>query len=162
MILILLIIVMIAGMAIFLMNFASTISQDEYMNLYAHNMLLSLMRSDTGYTEPDCKLVSDSISCAFFNANKPCGDSACIDIANRSLSNHISTFSTVKKSYRYLLVVEPQGFRAEHEGEPFTLMIGDESLLGSRGTKFAANEQIRTTTSTGVFNLNAKLIIATK
>ena len=167
MVLILLVILLFAGTAIFLLTFAKTVSQNDYMNLYAHNLLLSLMRSDTGYTDPNCKLVSDALACAFFSPDYLCGKGSeavsCLSLANRTATDYIERFSMIKKSYRYLLIVEPQGFTVlGPDGLPFKISIGDAGVALGRQTKYSANEQMRKATATGVFNLNARLIIMTK
>ena len=74
MILIILVIVVFGGLVLFLLSFARTVSQDEYMNLYAHNLLVSVLRTDTGYTDIDCKLTSDVIRCGFFSSDYRCGE----------------------------------------------------------------------------------------
>ena len=165
MVLILLVILLFAGTAIFLLTFAKSVSQADYMNLYAHNLLLTLMRSDTGYTDPNCKLVSDALACAFFTPEYICGQNgpSCLTLANRTAADYIERFSMVKKSYAYLLTVEPQGFTVlGSNGEPFKIVIGDPNVALGRQTKYAANEQMRKSMSSGVFNLNAKLMIMTK
>jgi hypothetical protein len=165
MVLIMLVILLFAGTAIFLLTFAKSISQTDYMNLYVHSLLLTLMRSDTGYTDPNCKLFSDVLSCAFFSPEYVCSQNgpSCLELANRTATGYIERFSTIKKSYRYLLVVEPQGFNVlGPDGEPFKINIGDLGVAAGRQTKYTANEQMRKATSTGVYNLNARLIIMTR
>lgn len=165
MFLLLLVIVIFAGTAIFLLTFAKTISQADYMNLYVHNLLLVLMRSDTGYTDPECKLVSDTLSCAFFTPGHICGTAGpdCLSLANETVSEYIDRFSMIKKSYGYLLVVEPYDFRRlDENGEPFSITIGDPDIASLRQAKYAANEQIRRKTATGVYSLDARLFITTR
>lgn len=171
---IMLVMLLFAGTAIFLLTFAKNISQTDYLNLYAHNLLLTLMRSDTGYTDPQCKLVSDALSCAFFSPEYRCGGGPaaaavglggpdCMTLANRTATDYIERFSMIKKSYRYLLTVEPQGFTVlGPDGEPFRIIIGDQNIAASRQTKYAANEQMRKAMSSGVYNLNARLVIMTR
>jgi len=165
MVLILLVMLLFAGTVIFLLTFAKNISQSDWMNLYVHNMLLSLMRSDTGYTDPNCKLVSDALSCAFFSPGYICDQNGptCLGLANRTATEYVERFSLIKKSYRYLLTVEPQGFNVlDNNGEPFKIIIGDAGIAVERQTKFTANEQMRKPTATGVYNLNARLMIMMK
>ncbi len=167
MVLIFLVLLLFAGTAIFLLTFAKNISQTDYMNFYVHNLLLTLMRSDTGYGDPNCKLVSDALSCAFFSPEYVCSGGAeslsCLELANSTATGYIERFSVVKKSYRYLLIVEPQGFTVLGlDGEPFKISIGDTGVAAGRQTKYTANEQMRKAMSSGVYNLNAKLIIMSK
>jgi hypothetical protein len=168
MFLIVLVILLFAGTAIFLLSFAKTVSQSDYLNLYTHNLLLSVMRADTGHiTDPNCKLVSDAITCAFFSPTMVCrgGSITCAELANQTVADYIERFSLVKKSYRYLLTVEPQGFTAldQGTGEPVKMVIGDPAVAGLRNqSKYTANEQLGRATTTGVFNLNVRLTIASK
>lgn len=165
MILIVLVMLIFAGTAIFLLTFAKNISQSDYMNLYAHNLLLVLMRSDTGYSDPQCKLVSDALSCAFFSPEYRCGQGGkdCMTLANQTADDYINRFSMIKKSYSYLLIVEPLGFTVLGQGgEPFKITIGDQGVAAGRQTRYAANEQIRKAASSGVFSLNARLVIMEK
>ncbi len=171
MVLIFLVLLLFAGTAIFLLTFAKNINQTDYMNFYVHNLLLTLMRSDTGYGDPNCKLVSDALSCAFFSPDYVCGGGyaagavgsgspTCLQLANVTATSYIEMFGMVKKSYRYLLTVEPQGFTVlGQDGEPFKISIGDNDVATGRQTKYTANEQMRKAMSSGVYNLNAKLTI---
>lgn len=163
MILIIIVIVIFGGLVVFLLGFAKTISQTEYMNLYTHNLLLTIMRIDTGYTDANCKLVSDTISCTFFAPEWRCGGDgpSCLSLANETMSNHISQFELIQKSFRYLLKVTPEGFVVRlPTGEPFEIEIGDKGLDTERIEKFTASERIQKTTATGQYNLRVQLIIA--
>jgi hypothetical protein len=164
MIAIVFIILLFAGTVIMLMTLTSQVSQDDYKNFYVHNLLLTVMRSDTGYTDSQCKLVSDAIGCAFSNPDKPCGAGAptCLEVAQNATQYYIELFSGVKSSYRYLFTVESRGFVAEHNGEPFRISIGDSSIADLRQTKYTANEEIPINTRNGNFNLNAKLTLVSK
>jgi hypothetical protein len=163
MLLIIIVIVIFGGLVVFLLGFAKTVSQTEYMNLYTHNLLLSIMRMDTGYTGANCKLVSDTISCAFFSPDWRCGGDgpSCLSLANETVSNHISQFELIKKSFRYLLKAAPEGFIVRlPTGEPFEIEIGDKGLDTERIEKFTASERIQKTTATGQHNLRVQLFIA--
>lgn len=163
MILIIIVIVIFGGLIVFLLGFAKTISQTEYMNLYTHNLLLSIMRIDTGYTDANCKLVSDTISCAFFAPNWRCGGDgpSCLSMANATVNSYISQFELIKKGFRYLLKVKPEGFVVRSPtGEPFEIEIGDMGLDTEKIEKFAASERIQKTTTTGQYNLRVQLFIA--
>ncbi len=65
--LIVVLILVFIGLAVFLLSFASTLDQQDYFNLYTNNMIITVMRSDTGYHDSKCRLVSDAVSCAFFS-----------------------------------------------------------------------------------------------
>jgi len=159
MILIIIVIIIFGGVVIFLLGFAKTISQAEYMNIYTHNLLLSVMRTDTGYTDANCKLVSDAISCAFF-VKTQCGGTgpSCISLANETVTDYMSRFELIKKGFRYLLKVTPEGFTPR--SEPYEIEIGDKGLDTEKTEKFVANERIQKTMDIGQLNLKVQLIIA--
>lgn len=164
MVLMMIVILLFVGTVIMLLTFANTVKQTDYINLYAHNLLLSVMRSDTGYTDQECKLVSDVLACAFFDPTRICGSGGptCLELANRTANDLINKFSMVKKSYSYLLVVEPIGYNAMINGEPLKIIIGDQSVATSKSTKYTANEEMKKTLSSGIYTLNARLTIMTK
>jgi len=160
-------IVIFGGIALFLLSFAKTIGQTEYMNMYAHNLLLSIMRTDTGYSDTNCKLVSDTLSCAFIMPNWKCEGSGqnCLALANERISSYMSyDFGLVREGFRYLFIVEPETFRSisPETGEPMKIKIGDLSLEEAEITKLSANERIQKTTETGHYVIKVQLIIAQK
>ena len=161
-ILIVLLLVIMAGVAVFLLGFAQTVSQKDYFNLYTHNLLLSVMRTDTGFTDNNCKLVSDLISCTFFFTDWICGNSGrtCYEIANETVSDYISNFELIKKNFRYLFLVEPEGFTARGPN-PLVFEVGDKGLKTEKIEKFTANERILRVTTTGQqYFLKVQLILA--
>jgi hypothetical protein len=164
MILIVLLLAVFAGLAIFLLGFMQTVSQKDYLNLYTHNLLLSIMRTDTGYTDNNCKLVSDLVSCTFFFTDWVCGDSrrTCSDIANETITGYMEEFELIKKNFRYLFSVETEGFVARNAaGEPLVFEVGDKSLKTSKIEKFTANERVLKVTTAGQqFFLKVQMILA--
>jgi hypothetical protein len=162
-VLIVIVIVIFGGLVLFLLGFAKTVSQAEYINLYTHNMLLSMMRTDTGHTDANCKLVSDTISCAFFAPEWRCGTGgpSCLSLANETINSYMSRFELIKKGFRYLFRVVPEGFVVRSaEGMPFEVTVGDTGLETERVEKFIASERIQRTTATGQYNLKVQLFIS--
>ena len=169
MIMIILVIMVFAGMAMFLLSFAQQLSQDDYMNLYVHNMWLSVSRSDTGYRNSECKQVSDALTCAYYLGNPRCGGTGptCLDVANRTLSYYLERFREYKGNLRYFLKfdsyrrnqstfeLEPHTAIAEN-GVPLRLSIGDKNLERERTRKWAVNENL----IKGEYVLKAKLLVA--
>lgn len=143
MILIVLVLIIFAGIAVFLFTFARTVSQEEYMNIYVHNLLLTTLRTDTGYTDANCKLVSDTLACAFLHPAHRCGGTgpACLDLANQTVTEYLNKSENVRKNYRYLLIVESETWGGE--AGPYRLEIGDKALETERVTKISANEVIQ-------------------
>ncbi|RLI96665.1 MAG: hypothetical protein DRO99_04075 [Candidatus Aenigmatarchaeota archaeon] len=168
-ILILFIIVIFGGLAVFLLTFAKTFGQPEYMNLYTHNLLLSVMRTDTGYTDSRCRLVSDTMSCAFFESDWRCGGNGprCRSLINTTITGYISEFELIQKSYRYLLIAKPEYLSGGEvinpvTNQPLRIKIGDLSLEEERVNKIVANEQIQKTTSSGPIIIKVQLILSQK
>jgi len=134
-ILILIVIMIFLGLGIFLLSFAGSIQKEEYMNTYTNNLLLSLLRTDTGYQDASCKQISDLIGCSFSNPNWHCGEagSGCKEIGENLVDHYINKFDDVKNKYNYLLV-------ARVEGRTDTFVVGNESVLENRGDRLTANE----------------------
>ena len=167
MILIVLVIIIFGGLAVFLLTFAQTFSQPEYVNLYAHNLLLSVMRTDTGYTDSRCKLVSDTLSCAFFESDWRCGGSgpACLSLINETVQKYVGEFELIQKSYRYLFIAKPEYLSGGEvlnplTDEPLRIKVGDLSLEGERTGKIVANEQVQKATSRGPIVIRAQLVLS--
>ncbi len=167
MILIVIMIIIFGGIALFLFSFAKTISSTEYTNLYAHNLLLAIMRTDTGHSDTNCRLMSDTIASAFLTPTWTCGNSGrnYLSIANDTISEYMDPeFGLIREGFRYLFIAEPESFRSisPETGEPFKIKIGDLSLEEARVEKLVANERIQKVTETGQYVIKVQLIIARK
>ncbi len=145
-VMIVIVIIVFSGVILFLLSLAETVSQEEYMNLYAHNMLLSVLRTDTGYLDSSCQTVADTISCAFLEPSRVCEGSGmtCRDLAGSLLEGHASRLEETRKNYLYLFTVEPTGglvVRDPETGEPMVMEVGtlDPS---AKGDVMTANERI--------------------
>jgi hypothetical protein len=168
MILILLVVMVFAGVAVFLLSFAQQLSQEDYMYAYTNNMWLALSRSDTGYSDMDCKLVSDALACAYYLGNPRCGGTGktCLEVANGTLAYYLQRFSEEKGNLRYLLTFESwemnqtTGRLEPHvslvSGEPLRLRLGDEGLDKGTMKKWVVNENI----IRGEYVLKARLVTA--
>jgi hypothetical protein len=163
MILIVLLLVIFAALAVFLMSMVRTVSQDEYMNLYVNNLMLSIMRADTGYSDSNCKLISDTVFCAFTSSSWPCGDSGmtCLDFANRSLGDYMDTFELISKNYRYLFEITTYEYCFMDEEGCMMLRFGDESLKDYTGGRIkTANYAIQKSMEGNPLNLKVRLYVA--
>jgi len=167
MLLIAIVVIIFVGLAIFLLSFAKTLSQTDYMNLYVHNAWLSVSRADTGYSGSDCKLVSDVVGCAFLKPYWRCDGLSCFELANLSLTNYLNAIQQSKKGMRYFLRIEPFQYEGGElrpvvmklpSGKPLRYEIGDRSLEAARVQKWVANEII----PKGQYILKVKLIMAQK
>lgn len=169
MIMIVLVIIIIVGFSVFLLSIARNVPSSEYTDLYANNLLLSLMRSDTGYTDSRCKLVSDTLSCAFFESDWNCGGRGprCLDLINETVKQHIGSFSLVQKSYDYLFIARPEYLSGGDvinpvTGEPLRIKVGDPSIEERKSKKIVASEQIQKFTALGPMVITAQLYLSEK
>jgi hypothetical protein len=162
-VLLLLVIIIFAGLGVFLLSMAKEVSQTEYMQLYTNQLLLSMLRTDTGYTENDCRLLADAVSCVYFvHPNYRCGGSGptCFDLASSEIEGLLQKFEMIK-GYKYLLTVKPIGFVPHSEtGEITEFSVGNSSLEDLKGFKIAATQKLERTTSTGQFILDVRLVLA--
>lgn len=162
MIFIVLIIIIFLGMGVFLLSLAQTVSQSEYINLYTHNLLSSLVKTDTGYTDASCKTVADLLSCSFLSPTHICGTQDCFSLSEQTVNSYMEQFAFIKEGFRYLLIVESVGFTALPQGVPHKVEIGDPSLKEEKIEKITANERIQKVVGGNPYLLNIRLIIAKK
>jgi hypothetical protein len=156
-----------AALAIFLLSLASNVSQEDYMDSYVNNLLISVMRTDTGYGDSNCKLVSDLSACAFILPDWRCGDSGrtCLDLANSTISDYMDAFELISKNYRYLMIVTSQGFVSRtdmEQGEGMRLVFGDASLEDYKGKKRATSYVIQKSLAGTPYNIKVQLYVARK
>lgn len=166
MILLILVVMMFAAMVVFLFSLAQTVSPKSYMNMYTHNLLLSILRSDTGSHDPECKYMSDVVSCAFFRPSTyQCAglDKTCREIAESKIEYYMSKYAETHGNLRYVLTVTSRGFLARtEEGEIFALEFGDKDLKKDKVQKWAANELIQRVSGTSEYYLALNLLISVK
>ena len=152
--LVVIVLIIVIFMIIGIFMIASTKSKpeniDEYYNLYAHNLLLSILRSDTGYGGT-CKTFSDVAECALVR-NGMCGNRACIDIVKYDMKDDIERI--LKPKLDFLIIIEPENW--ENIGGN-RIMIGNNNLI-KRNRRWSANEKIIMSGE----NINVRLILATK
>lgn len=163
MIVIILIIIVFGGMAVFLLALADNVSQSEYINLYTHNLLSSMLRTDTGITNPSCKTVSDLLACSFLSPTYICeAGRTCFSMAETVIDRIVSDFASDKQGFRYLLIVEPEGFVALPQGIPYTVEIGDLTLKDARIEKITSNERIQRVLGGNPYLMDIRLTISRK
>jgi hypothetical protein len=134
MLLIIIVIMIFVGLAVFLLGIANTVTKNEVTGIYVNNLLLSVMRTDTGYTDAKCKQVSDLVFCAYFTPEWQCGPGVpnCLGLANITIAKYMSVFWNQTKSMKYLFTVTPTFVARDPTGEPISLDLGDSSLKKSR------------------------------
>ncbi|UCC92122.1 MAG: hypothetical protein JSV39_02585 [Candidatus Aenigmatarchaeota archaeon] len=151
MILIVLIIIIFMSIGIFLLISSIKPEYDEYYNLYAHNLLLSVLRRNTGYGG-HCDTISSTVSCAHITSYRECDGVTCRNLSGEIVPDLIRR--VIKPTFDYCMIIEP---------ENWTVMGGDRIVYGSRcdvvmskGQRWTANEKILQYEA----NLNIKMIIA--
>ncbi len=167
MILIIIVIALFVGIAVFLLSLASTVKNEELTSLYVNNLLLSVMRTDTGYTDSKCKLVSDLVFCAYFTPEWRCGEGTptCMELANDTISYYMGTFGNHTRSLKYLFTVSPTFVSRDASGEEIRLDIGDSSLKKSRTESLKILSYplvISKTVGSSQYTLKIQLIVANK
>jgi hypothetical protein len=148
MILIVLIIIIFMAIGIFLLISSIKPVNDDYYNLYAHNILLSVLRRNTGYSGY-CDTVSSTVSCAYMTSYRNCGGMECRNLSYEIVPALIER--VIKPTFDYCMVVEPENGT-----------YGEQLLYGSRcdvvldkGVRWTANEKILQYGA----NLNIKMVI---
>ncbi|RLJ09936.1 MAG: hypothetical protein DRP15_01835 [Candidatus Aenigmatarchaeota archaeon] len=168
-ILIILVIVIFIGVAVTLLQLAKTVSKEEYINLYTGNLLRSVLKTDTGHTQPECRKVSDLLACAFFTPTYRCSpeEPPCLELANETITNYMSKFDMIRKNFNYLFKVESEGFIAATDSGIIDIKIGDERLDIRRGDSlcrkqrcWTANDVIQRTDNGEQYILKVQLIIS--
>lgn len=148
-------------LVLFLFNLIQPVNRTEYMNLYVNNMLQSIMNSDTGYLDRNCKLVSDAIVCAYTEISTyrcEITGPTCISLANETISSYLRRYKTFK-NYRYLFVVKPEGVVTKYKGRDIELIFGNKEIEESKEEKFVGNMKIQKIIDGNPVVLNVKLII---
>jgi hypothetical protein len=158
-IMLLIVIIIFGGIIAFLLSIARQVTQEEYLNMYVHNSLLAVLRSDTGQTG-SCKVTSDLLMCAF-TENQVCPGSAytCLELAETIVPAYFNEFDLIRENYRYLFIIEPDSpgwVPLGPDGQPLSIKVGDETLEEARIEKIVATEKIIRAGRV----LDARLIIA--
>ncbi len=152
-----------AGLAVFLLSAARSLDQDEYLNLYTHQLLLTALREDSGSLDPACKTTADLAACAFLTPAHRCGGSgpACESLARDQATAAFAAYEPLRP-FRWLLTVESEGFVALDEGEPVRWELGEPALRTLRAEKFAASTRIQKNTASGPAILKVALLVAVR
>lgn len=154
-----LLILVIGFMVLFLVSISSVVKNTEYTQLYTTNFLLSILKSDTGFTDPNCKLVSDALYCSFTSSEYLCGSSGktCGDVAKEAVDTYLDYDTGIaKKSFRHLLIAEPESpWYPVSGGIPIKFEVGDTSIQDLRSKKTVQNEIL----GSGSRLLNVRLFV---
>jgi len=134
MVLIIIVLAVFIAVVVILLGLAGTVSREEFTSIYTNNLLLSVMRTDTGYSDARCKTVSDLVFCAYFTPEWVCDGSSqpCLEKANQTVKKYMEIFGNETKSLKYLLTIKPAFVSRTEEGEQISLDMGDLSLKKSK------------------------------
>jgi hypothetical protein len=85
-----LIVMLFMGLLIIISMAGDSGESDEYGKFYANNMLISLLRVDSGYSEyPQyCKTMTEVMFCAEFTPSFRCGETECKDLADEMIETY--------------------------------------------------------------------------
>lgn len=155
-----LVLFMVAAVFIFLLQLLQKPPQSELDNLYVHNMLLSIMRTDTGYEEEYCRTVSDAVSCAFVEPYLKCGGQIdCKTVAERRIGDLINKYSESKQNRIFYIEVTPVGKVVSYGGKAVEIYAGIKEAEDSMN-KAAANEKLQKLFRGELYTINARLVMA--
>ena len=164
MILLVLVVIIFAALVIFLLSLAETVSPKEYMNTYTQSLLLSLLRSDTGSHDPECKYLSDAVSCAFFQPSSyQCAglDMTCRELVETRIDYYMSRYAERQGNLRYRLSVTSSGFLSRgDDGEVYVIEFGDPGLATEKVQKWSANQLIQRVSGLSEYYLTVNLQIS--
>jgi len=143
-VMIVLLIVVFIGIGMFLLITSFTTEETDYYNLYAHNLLVSVMRAKTGYRSP-CDTVADTVYCAMTGLGKQCrylrDDTVkkdCGEVSDEMTPQLIRKVLATKPSLDYYMIIQPED--PEYRGGE-TITYGNPDVQ-KRGRTWTANERI--------------------
>jgi len=155
-----LVLFLVFGMFIFLLMMLQKPPESPLDNMYAHNMLLSIMRSDTGYPEEKCKTVADAVACAFFEPYYKCGDSVeCARVADNRIADLLGKYSGYKQNNIYYIEASPEGRVVSWMGSAVEIKRGDQSAKTST-QKSTAEQKIQKLFQGEPYTVKVKLYMA--
>jgi hypothetical protein len=130
MIAIVLIILVFGVVVLFLSSFVGFQSQEDYLNLYTGNALISILRTDTGYTNhpESCGRIIDVLFCSEYTPSFRCGGTECKSLAGVLVDTHMDK------------ILKPQ--------LDYLLKYGQEKTIGNQAleleeTRWLAHEDLR-------------------
>ncbi len=150
-VMIILVIVVFGGLAVFLLSLAGNIDQEDYMNIYTHNTLISILRTDTG-EGGNCKQVSDAIVCGAFGMLCDSG-TPCREVAENRVSHYMGALGYVKATYDWNIAVYD-------ENEINVFSMGNDELPDRKTKKWSASQNIYKKIGYNDHNFVMRIILA--
>jgi hypothetical protein len=160
MIMVLLVLIIFIGVIFVLLSLSESLVDDDYSDLYVNNLLLSILRTNTGYTDR-CETVSDTIACSFLTPRYRCGGSqtSCMDTANQTLDRYMGL---IKENMRYYFVVKSAdpGWVPLDESGALKLEFGEPEIYNNkRISKRVASTIIQKVQSGNEYNIEVSAYI---
>ncbi len=151
MIVIVLMIIIMMGMGVFLLFSSIREPATEFNNYYAHNLLISVLRTHTGYGPP-CTTVSETVSSAYLHPGTTCQGKPKTEVLEEIIPSLMG--SVLRGSLEYYMVIEPESWDVSGGRR---LEFGRE-WVDSAKNRWVANEKVLQYGS----NLRVKLVISEK
>lgn len=150
MILIVLMLVIFMAIGIFVLLSSIKTEYEDYYNLYAHNLLLSVLRKNTG-ERGNCDTYGAAITCASTTDFRSCGGTNCRNFSATIVPELINTI--IKEDLDYCIIVEP---------ENVTFAGGERLFYGpncdvvmKKSERWTANEKVLQ----DEFNIDIQMVI---
>jgi len=149
-IMLLLVIMVFGALGIFLLSLVQNVSQDDYMNIYTHNILISLLRTDTD-NKGNCREISDIITCAAYGGLCDSGGT-CKTLASETIPYYMDKILD-KKPYEWYIGV--------YNNDDYRLIgFGNSQLLEKKTKKWSASQAVYQTTGFKEVVYNVRIILA--
>ena len=140
------------GLALFLLSLAGTVGQEDYMNIYTHNMLLTLLRTSTGEGGRMCSEVSDLVTCSVVGLSCSSGVS-CRVLSDSLVYGYMNTMQSIKPAYDwYLGVYDTNDYEV--------LSFGNNDIPNLKTKKYSATESVYYYLGTSETVYNVRLMLA--
>lgn len=151
MILMVFVILIVMTLGVFFIIFTIETPGSEYEHLFVHNLLLSVLRKDTGYRSP-CSTISETIGSVVMTRGMSCGGKTNVEVLDETIKPAIETILRDKPKYDYFIRIRPENYDI---AGGMTRSYGNSELL-NRERKWVANEKILQYES----NIRVMLILA--
>ncbi|HDD72472.1 MAG TPA: hypothetical protein ENG00_00095 [Candidatus Aenigmarchaeota archaeon] len=159
MILLVFLIMIFTGLVIVLLSLSQTVVREEYSDLYVNNLLLSILKTNTGYTDR-CETVSDLIGCAFLTPSYTCGGSSleCRTLAEQTLEEYMNM---VNENMVYCFnITSGPGWSSLDEQGLYSISFGDSSIWKKGINRRVARTVIQSVHEGLEYNIEVTLAVA--
>ncbi len=137
MILMVFVILIMMTLGVLFLTYTIESPSSEYENLFVHNLLLSVLRKDTGYRSP-CSTISETIGSVVMTQGMNCGGKTNVEVLDETIKPAIETILQDKPKYDYFIRIRPENYDI---AGGMTRSYGNPELL-DREMKWVANEKI--------------------